>query len=405
MANTGPKPPSAVAQDYLNELKSLKPSLNVDQTDSDWWIRSRVVGSVVAGVYADQRLIANDAFPQKARADATQRFLQEYFGPDPVQGNFLPATQAQGFVGVTGTTGQTLAQGLQLVYPPNGNQYTTTAAVTLDLLAGTGNVPVLSVAAGQGQNLGAGAVLNFPSPPAGLNPTAIVASGGLSDARDPETLQQARARVLLRIRQPLSVGRVSDYIQYAMLADPSVVSASVARFPFGLGTVGVYITSGTTNIDQAIDGGQAISVIPSAQLIATVQAYLELNRPVTDCVTVLAPVTIPVNVSVGVHYANGNGSTIPAGQTLTQDQLVQREVSRAIYKHPVGGFPIGSSGFVLASYIEETIDVKLSDEAVIAGSIPILLDRQVSGLSATGWNLMILPNQVAIPGTITIVQI
>lgn len=399
------KTPSQIAQDYLNVLKSLKPSVNTDQTDSDWWIRSRVVGGVVAGVHADLRLISNDAFPQKARHDALAQFLQEYFGPDPIQGNFLPATQANGLVSVTGTTGMTVAQNLQLSYAPNGNTYTVSTATVLDLIAGTGMVPVQSVAAGQSQNLGSGAILTFPSPPAGLNPTAVVASGGLADARDPESDTEARIRILNRIRQPLSVGRVSDYEQYAQLADPSVTSASVARYPFGLGTVGVYITSGTTNIDQAIDQGQSISVIPSDALVATVQAYLNLNRPVDDCVTVLKPVAIPVNVTVQAKYAQGTGATILSGQSLTQDQLVAREVTRAIYKTPVGGRQIGASGYVVLSDIEQTIDVKLSAEPVESGTIPILLDRTVLALSATGQNLAILANQVPIPGTITIVDL
>ena len=403
MANIGIKPPSEIAQDYLDELKLLKPGLNVDQQDSDWWIRSRVVGSVLAGVYADQRLISNDAFPQRARHDALRRFLEEYFGDQGVQGDFLPATQAQGNVAVTGDPGQVVSQGLQAVYPPNGNTYISLSTVTLDAIAGTGVIPFKSSAAGQAQNLSDGAILNLPSPPTGLQATASV-SGGLSDARDPETDTEARARILIRIREPLGVGRVSDYIQYAMAADPAVVSASVARFPYGLGTVGVYITSGTTNVDAAIDAGEAISVIPSDALVATVQAFLEINRPVTDCVTVLKPVAVPINVTVAARYAQGSGATILSGQTLTQDQLVQREVHRALYKTPVGGRVMGATGFVVASDIEETIDIKLSGEPFVAGAIPILLDRQVYPLSATGYNRALQPNETPIPGTITVVS-
>jgi uncharacterized phage protein gp47/JayE len=179
--------------------------------------------------------------------------LQTYFGDDETLGNFLPATKSQGFVAVTGTAGQVIPAGLQGVYDPNGNTYIVQENTTLDLVAGTGVVPFESVSTGQDQNLNSGAILNIPSPPAGLNPTVVVASGGLSDARDPETTAQARERILARIRTPLSVGRESDYIQYAKDADPSVTSASVQRYPFGLGTVGVYITSGTTDIDAALD--------------------------------------------------------------------------------------------------------------------------------------------------------
>lgn len=394
------KTPSDYAQDYLDELKSLKPDVDTSRQDSDWWIRSRVVGGIAAGLSADQRLISNDAFPQRARHDALLRFLDLYFA-----GGFKAATQSQGNIVVTGDPGTTVPQFVQLIYDPNGNAYQTTETVVLPAAASgqvTGLVPVQSIGTGQEQNLLADAPLIISSPPTGINPAAMVDNDGLSDARDPETDTEARDRIVTRIREPLSVGRVSDYIQYAEEADPSVTSASVLRYPFGLGTVAVYITSGTTDIDQAVDNGEAISVIPSDALVAEVQAFLDVNRPVTDCVTVLKPVAITQDVTVKVQYAFGDDNTILSGQTLTQKQLVQREVTRALYKTPVGGRIIGVSGYVVASEIEQTIDVKLSAEAVETGTIPILLDRQVLQLTVSGYNRAVLPNEVPTPGTITV---
>lgn len=396
------KTPSQVADDYLTALKALKPDVNISQQDSEWWIRSRVVGGVVAGAYADQRLIANDAFPDRAREDAVLRFLNLYFGS-----GYIQATQSEGNASVTGSPGITLTQGLQFTYLPNGNTYQITETFVMPASSGTqvvATIPLQSVDSGQSQNLLPFAQLQISSPPAGLNPLATVDLNGLADARNQETPDEARARIVERIRQPLGVGRVSDYIQYAEAADPSVVSASVVRYPFGLGTVAVYITSGTTDIDTAIDNGDPISVIPSDALIDKVQAFLEINRPVTDCVTVLKPNAITQDVTVLVKYASGNGSTILSGQTLTQDELVEREVMRATYKTPVGGRQIGSSGFILASEIEQTIDVMLSSESVETGSIPILLDRQVLPLSSSGYNRGLLANEVPTPGTITVVS-
>ena len=397
--------PSQIAQNYLTILKAIKPSVDISTQDSDWWIRGQVVGGVVAGVYADLRLNANDAFPDRARQDAVLRFLALYF--TGTQAGLLPATQAQGNVVVSGSPGATVSQNLQFLYDPNGNAYQATATVVLPSSPAqtvTGSIPVQSVNAGQAQNLLAGAQLTITSPPSGILPQATVDANGLADATDQESLTAARARIVERLQQPLGVGRVSDYIQYAEAADPSVTSASVIRFPFGLGTVGVVITSGTTNIDEAIDQGQTISVIPSDELVATVQAYLDINSPVTDCVTVFKPNQITQDVTVFVKYASGIGSTILSGQTLTQDQLVQREVMRSLYKTPAGGSQIGGSGFVLASNIEQTIDVMLSDESVETGSIPILLDRRVAPLTVTGFNRAMLANEVVTPGTITVIS-
>lgn len=391
------KSPEDVAQEYRDELKSILPDENVDQQDSDWWIRGAVVGGVVSGIYADQRLIANDAFPQRARRDALEKFLETYF-----DGTFLPATESQGNVSVTGTIGSTIAAGTQLTYVPNGNSYQVTE--TTVLAATAESVPVMSVGTGQIQNLNDGANLIFPSPPSGINANALVDTGGISDARDAETDDEARARILLRIRAPLGVGRESDYIQYAKDASPSVTGASVVRYPFGLGTVAVYITSGTTDIDTAVDNGDDISIIPSDALIDTVQAFLQVNKPVTDCVTVLKPAELPIDVTVQCRFKQGDKDTILTGQTLTQGELVEREVKRALYKTPVGGRVFDSEGFVVKSEIEETIDVGLSTDPVTVGTLQILSDRYVFDLSATGVNRGILQNEAPIPGTITIIE-
>lgn len=387
--------PSEAGDNYLTELKALKPTVNTKQTDSDWWIRSRVVGGMAAGVYADQRLIANDAFPQSARREALARFLELYFNR-----GFNPATQSQGDVIFSGTMGSSLPAGTQFIYTPNGNVYLTQDTVVLD--AATGTAVVQSVNSGQTQNLIEGAPLTISSPPPGIDATGTVGEDGLSDGRNEETEEEAKAVILLRIRQILSVGKESDYIQYALAADPAVVSARVVAYPFGLGTVGVYITSGTTDIDTAIDNGDPINVIPSDELVDTVQAYLQQNKPVTDCVTVFKPSPIEVDVTVRVRYKQGNGSTILSGQTLTQEELVQREVRRALYKTPVGGRVFDGTGYVLASEIEETIDVGLSAENVTVGRIPMLSDRQVDDLAATGTNRMVLQNEAITPGTITV---
>lgn len=389
------KTATEVAEDYLLELKGLKPELNTRQEDSDWWIRSRVVGGVLSGVYADQRLIANDAFPQRSRRDAIERYLDLYF-----QAGFIAATQAQGNVIVSGTPGTTVPDLLQMVYIPNGNTYQVDGAVLLE--GPTGLVAVKSVASGQSQNLLSGAELTISSPPAGIDATATVDEDGLSDARNAESEAEARERILLRIRQPLSVGRESDYKQYAREASTSVVTASVQRYPFGLGTVGVYITSGTTDIDAAVDNGDDVNIIPSDALVETVQAYLEINRPVTDCVTVFKPTPLEIDVTVKVRYRQGDGSTILSGQEMTQEELVQREVKRALYKMPVGGRVFDGEGFVIASEIEETIDAGLSAEPVSLGLLEMLADRQVEDLSATGINRGILPSEAPIPGTITV---
>lgn len=393
------KTPQEIGDQYLTWLKTLKPEVNISQTDSDWYIRSRVIGGVLSGLYADQQKISNDVFPQSARREALEKHLNLYFNE-----GFTPATQAVGQIQVTGTAGSQIPLGTQFQYDPNGNLYTATATVNFGL-ATSALVPVISVATGQNQNLIEGATLSLPSPPSGVNPTAVVYGADITDGRDEETDEQAAARILLQVRTPLAGGKVSDYVQFALNADNSVVSASVIRFPFGFGTVAVVITAGTTDIDAALDQGIPVSLIPSPTLVDAVQAYIETQNPITDCATVLAAVAVTVNVTVNVRYLSGNNATVPAGQTLTQAELVQREIKRAIYKTPVGGRILGSTGYVVAAEMESLLDTNLGATSYATGNYAsILVDRKVEDLDISGPNLPLTQTQVAIPGTITVVE-
>ena len=391
--------PTEIAEQYLNHLKGLKPEINKDQVDSDWWIRSRVVGGTMAGLYSDQRKIADDAFPQSARHEALEKHLDLYFGS-----GFLAAQQAEGDVSVTGTPSTTVPLGTQFLYDPNGNVYQSTAAVTL--VGTTGSVPVKSVSAGQNQNLAVGAFLTISSPPIGINSTAQVRSPGLTDGRDDETDDEASARILARVRTPPAGGTVSDYDAFARAASPSVTDVNVVRYIFGLGTVGVVITAGTTNIDDAVTNGDPVIRVPSPALVTTVQSYIDAVKPLTDCAHVLPAIEVPQDVTFRVKYLEGDGTTVPTGQTLTQKQLVEREIRRAIYKTPPGGRKIQSaSGVILASEIEEVVDLGLSADPYTIGSFAqIVSDRQCDDLTTSGTNRLLLDHEIVIPGTITVIE-
>lgn len=391
------KTPDEIGQQYLDHLKAIKPEVNTDQTDSDWWIRSRVVGGVIAGMYSDLKKISDDAFPQSARREALEKHLITYFGT-----GFRQPTVAEGIVKVTGNIGTNYPVGTQFVYQPNGNTYQSTEDFTLSATAGL--IPIQSISEGQNQNLLSGSLFSLPSAPSGSDATAA-ASGDISDGRDVESNDEASERILDRIRTPIAGGTITDYKQFARDADPSVTDSNVIRYIYGLGTVGVVITAGTTDIDQAIDNGEAIVRIPSDALVDDVQAYVDAKKPLTDCAHVLKPSLIPIDVNVRVRYADGDGSTIPVGSTITQEELVIREVKRAIYKTPPGGRQFGATGFVVASEIEEVIDSGLSSSPYQEGSyFQILVDRQVEDLSVSGANRMILPTELAEPGVITVLS-
>lgn len=402
------KTPSEIATQYLLHLKNLKPEVDTSKTDSDWWVRSQVVGGVIAGVYADQQLISTDAFPQSSRHDALDRHLFLYFNR-----SFNAATPAVGNALVTGATGSSIPAGQQFSYDPNGNIYGVTVTTDFAPAATSVLVPVQSVATGQAQNLLSGAPLRMISPPVGVSAVAS-ASGNISDGTDTESDSEAADKILREVQLPIAGGKVSDYIQFAQAADPAVTSASIIRYPFGLGTVGIVITSGTTDVDTALNNGIPVITEPNDALVDKVQDYINASNPITDCATVLKPATVGIGVTVRVRYASGDGdtqlvdpvNTVSPGIKLTQREFVQREVERAIYKTPVGGRRLGASGYMVLSEVEDLIDENVGAGAYLTGAIvQVVLDREVLDLSASGPNRMLLGNEQALPDVITITEV
>lgn len=397
--------PSQIADRYLANLKVMRPGINTDQEDSEYWVRSRTVGGTVAGAHADVRKVSNDAFPQSARHEALEQHLILYFGA-----GFNPATQSQGFVGVTGSIGASIITGQVLQHQATGYEFKVTSDFTF--VAASGALAVQSVLTGQEQDLSAGAELSFNPPVASVNTIGVILPAsssnlteGLTDARNAESDDEAVARILTRVRNKLRGGARADYEQWAIDADPSVVSANVLRFPFGLGTVQVVITAGTTDIDNAIDTGTPISLTPSLALLGTVLTYVRGLDPLTDCISVSGPNPIGVDVTVRARFVSGTVATVIPGLGITQGQAVEREIQRAIYKTKVGGYKIGNSGYVMKSHMEDTIDTNLSANGISVGlKQQILIDREIDDLAASGPNLLILGNQLPLPDTITVLD-
>lgn len=399
------KSPDDVADEYLTHLKAIKPTADVNQPDNDWWIRAKVSGGVVAGAYSDQRKASDDAFPQSARREGVLRHLKTWKNED----NFRPATASIGTVIVTGTNASTVTLGAELSYGPNGNTYETTEAVVLD--GTSGEVEVQSVNVGQSQNLTAGAVLTFTSPPAGINSATIVAAPGLLDGKNEETEDEAASRVLAFIQTPPKGGHSSDYEQWAFDASSAVSFARCLRFPNGLGTIGVIITAGTTDIDTALDEEQTIQLEPSQDTIDAVEAYIETVRPEGDCFTVRGATLVEIDVEVRCKFVTGDKDTLLPEFEMTQGELAIREVKRAIYKTTVGGVKIDGIGYVTEKSINDMLSSKIgaeNDGATVTGeTAQVLVDQDVEIAGADdGENLnkSVNVNEKPIPGTITIVD-
>jgi uncharacterized phage protein gp47/JayE len=400
--------PSQLLEQYKTILKSLRPDINVDDPSSEPIIRGAVLAGVLSGVYADQRKIDDDTFIQDARDEALDRW-------GVVLGIARqPATVAEtGDCLFTGTPGTLVPAGLTLRYSPTGILYTLESQVTLDG-SGEGHGRLSANSPGQIGNVSAGTELTILSPPSGVDPGALLveALGGGSDA---EIADSYRSRLLLRLQRTPSGGNQFDYPTFAFSAHPSVRSAFVRRFGRGLGTVDVYITTGTTDLDQAINLGLPIVRLPTPQILDAVQTYYEENAPMTDCPKIFSPSEVTQDVMVRVRLESGFSLTsVPADSVnnplgLTIENLIKREVGRVLYKIPVGGriLPGFQNGLVVAADIEQQIDDMLSaipgKSGLPIGKIPVLADRQVSNLDGVNINRQVLANQIVAPGTVTVI--
>jgi len=397
--------PSELFENFKTYLKALKPDFNRNDKRSDFNIRGRVVTGLLSGLYGDQERVDDDTYVASARIEALLRKGVDVELPQ------LAASFAKcPTVPFTGTPGSPIPAGTQLRYAPTGLLYQVFATV---VIGGGGTVDgrIDCLTAGQIGNIIAPDTLTFLTPPSGVDGT-VTLSTNVADGADIESTDAYRARLLSRQQVPPAGGTATDYRNYAFEADPAVRGVTINRWGRGLGTVDIFITSGTVDIDPAVTAGEAIVRLPSGTLITTVQDYISSKVPLTDCARVFAPEEGSVNVNVTVRLADGfTLSTIPLDAllnplNLTVLELVQREVGRVLYKYAIGGRKLqgaGLSGFVVGSDIEAGLDLWLSavpDEDGFYGKMRLLTDRQVLPLDGLNTNLAIDGNKLSSPGTI-----
>lgn len=405
--------PSQQATAYFQYLKSAKPDLNINDQNSDFIIRGKVISGVTSGMSGDLAKINNDPFITSARPAALTLIGSDYSLPQAL------ATQAQGSsaVTITGCTNGTVVNpgDLTFLYVPTNILYTNTTGGVAS--GGSLTVSVQCLTAGQVGNIALTDpvdTLSVVSPPPGIGSTGNVVVA-IADGSDPETTDSFRARLLSRRQNAPAGGNETDYPAFAFAASSAVRSSTAYRFARGLGTVADYITAGTTDIDSAVTNGLSVVRIPSDDLIALVQAYYNAHVPLTDCPTIIAPTELDVNVSVNVIYATGlTGSSIPSDPVnnplgLTCQALVEREIGRVLYKYAVGGrsLPGKTGGWVVVADLDDGIDVWLSavpnqNTGVPNGILPIIADWQVLPLNGDVLDLSIQSNQLPAPGTITV---
>lgn len=216
------------------------------------------------------------------------------------------AAYASGIVNFSGVNGSVIPSGT-ILQRQDGARFQTTASGTI--ASGVAAVPVIAVAAGAAGNTLAAVVISLVQPVSGVLSSATVATDGLSNGSDVESDDALRARLLFRIQDPPQGGDADDYVKWA-LEVPGVTRAWISPLEQGLGTVTIrFVRDG--------DG----DIIPSSPEIAAVFNHIELLRPVTAEIFVVAPTNVPIDFSIQIAP---NTAAVQAAVTAELADLIRR---------------------------------------------------------------------------------
>jgi uncharacterized phage protein gp47/JayE len=172
----------------------------------------------------------------------------------------------------------------QVMQTSDGRQYRVVQAVTTT--SGTNVASLEAVDGGALGNAAAALTLTLVQPVLGVDDTFTVLAPGLTGGTDQESIESLRARVIRSYQVIPHGGDADDYVTWA-LECAGVTRAWTVKNYMGPGTVGVFfVRDGDTDI------------LPDANEVTIVQAYLESKAPVTAEVFALAPTLKPVNYTI-----------------------------------------------------------------------------------------------------------
>lgn len=269
----------AIRDAILRDIANQIPGANV-AADGDYAIRANATGAAIEGLYQHQQWMIRQVFPDTADSD----YLERHAGLRGLTRK--TASAATGTITFSGVAGSAVPIGTE-AKTEAGVAYMTTAA---DVIGAGGTVTIAAQAevAGTAGNQLAATALTLTSAPNGVLSSATIAT--MTGGTDVETDASLLSRLLFILRNPPCGGAAHDYYSWAMNVS-GVTAAYVYSNRRGLGTTDVIILTA---------GG-----IPGAPLVASVQAYIDSQRPVQADFLAFGPTAVPVNVAAALTLAAG----------------------------------------------------------------------------------------------------
>jgi uncharacterized phage protein gp47/JayE len=242
---------------------------------SDAQVLARALSGAAFGLYGYIDWVAKQILPDTADESTLER--QALLRLETPR---IPATAATGSASFQAAAGAVLDAN-QILQASDGRQYRVAAAVTTT--AGSNVATLEAVEGGTLGNADAGLLLTLVQPVVGVAETFTVLAPGVTGGTNRESLESLRSRVIRSYKVIPHGGDADDYVTWA-LECAGVTRAWTVKNYMGPGTVGVFF----------VRDGDAV-IIPDANEIAVVQAYLQTKAPVTAEVYALAPVLKAVN--------------------------------------------------------------------------------------------------------------
>lgn len=309
-------------------------------------ILARVVAGATHMLHGHLEFLGKQLFPDSSEAE----FFLRQAGLFGFSQN--PATFAAGTVDITGDDGSVVEAG-SVLQRSDGIRYETDAEVTI--ASGTATVAVTAVEAGNDGALTDGDALSFESPAAGVDASAVVASS-TDDGADQETIDELRTRFLEYLRDPPQGGAEQDYVGWAKEV-AGVTRVFVRPLQLGGGTVVVYF------MRDDDDSGP----IPSGGEVTEVQDYLDIKRPVTAAVTVLAPTEVALDLTLSI---TPDTSELRAAVEAELVDLLQREAEPGESTLPIS--KIRTAIGVTPDLDDYVLTTPTADIDYSTGEIPVL---------------------------------
>lgn len=271
---------------YLQAVVNQWPDAAIGP-DSDHFVRATSIAAVVEGMYAHQVWVYRQAFPDLADEDLMEKMANQRGITKKA------AAAAAGTVRFFGAAGTPVNAGQQVFTAQSVYVQATTSGVVG--VGGSVDLVGIATVAGAAGNLSANTAATVNAPPAGITGAATILT--MTGGADVESYDSLLARLLLWLSEEAQGGNSVDYKRWT-LAVPGVARAYVFDVRRGAGTVDV--------VPMPAAG------LPSAPLLAAVQAVLDVKRPVgmrnTSPVLALAPT--PIITAVTATFAIAPGYTL-----------------------------------------------------------------------------------------------